>query len=150
MVKMMRHQSCNVTLTLVTAETNSRRGLEGGIKVEEKRKNKENVKLAVEVGALWRWRWRRRRLQDAAEHGGRWFDAGRSGKTTCSTLAPGEKVLIVHAGLAGVRPAKYGLYWTWKFDNQSVCVRRVAEGLRIVSGSVYPGTTSSTSLLIPL
>lgn len=64
MVKMMRHQSCNVTLTRLTAETNSRRGLEGGIKVEEKRKNKENVKLAVDVGAL-------RRLQDAAEHSGR-------------------------------------------------------------------------------
>lgn len=38
----MRHQSSNVTLTVVTAETNSRCGL----KVEENKKEKEKKKMS--------------------------------------------------------------------------------------------------------
>lgn len=43
MVKMMKRQSCNVTLTVVTSETNSWGGLERGIKEVEEREKQEKM-----------------------------------------------------------------------------------------------------------
>lgn len=142
MFKMMKHQSCDATLTVATAETNGWCGLERGIKEVEERERKKNVKLAVQGrscalrGSLKcltagpvapaEWGNLRSRTKRIAKHTGRWFNAECVGENNLEHISLHRKVLIMHARqreyslqIKRVRLAKYRLYWTWKFNNQS-------------------------------